>query len=87
MPRASSGNRRHADPAGGGDARPELLCAGLRAGDALLDDYIVGDKYFKIKNAEHNLVRTRCQIALAKDMLLKMDAMNAIVMDCYNRYR
>ena len=39
-----------------------------------LDDYIVGDKYFKIKNAEHNLVRTRCQIALAKDMLLKMDA-------------
>ena len=29
------GNRRHADPAGGGDARPELLCAGLRAGDAL----------------------------------------------------
>ena len=52
-----------------------------------LDDYIVGDKYFKIKNAEHNLVRTRCQIALAKDMLLKMDAMNAIVMDCYNRYR
>ena len=52
-----------------------------------LDDYIVGDKYFKIKNAEHNLVRTRCQIALAKDMLLKIDAMNAIVMDYYNRYR
>ena len=52
-----------------------------------MDDYIVGDKYFKITNAEHNPVRTRCQIALAHDMLLKMDAMNAIVMDCYNRYR
>ena len=52
-----------------------------------LDDYIVGDKYFKIKSAKHNLVRTRCQIALAKDMLRKMDAMNAIVMDCYRRYR
>ena len=52
-----------------------------------LDDYIVGDKYFKIKSTKHNLVRTRCQIALAKDMLVKMDAMNAIVMDCYNRYK
>ena len=52
-----------------------------------LDDYIVGDKYFKIKNAEHNLVRTRCQIALAKDMQRKMNAMNAIVLDCWRRNR
>ena len=50
---------------------------------SLIHIYIVGDKYFKIKSAKHNLVRTRCQIALAKDMLRKMDAMNAIVMDCY----
>lgn len=52
-----------------------------------LDDYIVGDKYFKIKYEKHNLTRTRCQIALAKDMLLKMDAMNAIVKDCWVRYK
>ena len=52
-----------------------------------LDDYIMGDKYFKIKYADHNLVRTRCQIALAKDMQSKMDAMNAIVRDCWTRYR
>ena len=52
-----------------------------------LDDYIMGDKYFKIKYADHNLVRTRCQIALAKDMRVKMDAMNAIVRDCWNRYK
>ena len=52
-----------------------------------LDDYIMGDKYFKIKYADHNLVRTRCQIALAKDMQSKMDAMNAIVRDCWMRYR
>ena len=52
-----------------------------------LADYIVGDKYFKIKEPEHNLVRTRCQIALAKDMLRKMDAMNAIVRDCAKRYK
>ena len=52
-----------------------------------LDDYIMGDKYFKTKYEGHNLVRTRCQIALAKDMQTKMDAMNAIVVDCWKRYR
>lgn len=52
-----------------------------------LDDYINGDKYFKITSPQHNLVRTRCQIALAKDMLEKMDAMNAIVQDCVRKYR
>ena len=44
-----------------------------------LDDYILGDPYFNISYPEHNLVRTRCQVALAKDMLKKMDAMQAIV--------
>ena len=52
-----------------------------------LDDYLVGDKYFKIKDPRHNLTRTRCQIALAKDMWRKMDAMNAIARDGWNRYR
>ena len=52
-----------------------------------LDDYLVGDKYFKTKYPDHNLVRTRCQIALAQDMQTKMDAMNAIVRDCARRYR
>ena len=52
-----------------------------------LDDYLIGDKYFKIKDPKHNLTRTRCQIALAKDMWRKMDAMNAIARDCWKRYR
>lgn len=52
-----------------------------------LDDYIIGDKYFKIKDPKHNLTRTRCQIALAKDMRKKMDAMNAIVRDGWVRYK
>ena len=52
-----------------------------------LDDYLVGDKYFKIRYEGHNLVRTRCQIALAQDMWRKMDAMNAIVKDCWMRYK
>ena len=52
-----------------------------------LDDYINGDKYFNVKKEKHNLVRTRCQIALAKDMLEKMDAMQAIVNECARKYR
>ena len=47
-----------------------------------LDDYIQGDPYFKINYPEHNLVRTRCQIALAKDMLKKLPEMDKIVRDC-----
>ncbi len=44
-----------------------------------LADYLDGDLYFNTKYESHNLVRTRCQIALAKDMLKKMDKMDAIV--------
>ena len=47
-----------------------------------LDDYIQGSPYFKINYPEHNLVRTKCQIALAKDMQKKMPEMEQIVRDC-----
>lgn len=47
-----------------------------------LGDYLEGDPYFKTLYPEHNLVRTRCQIALAKDMLAKRDAMEQIVREC-----
>ncbi|MBO7253327.1 MAG: aminoglycoside phosphotransferase family protein [Oscillospiraceae bacterium] len=47
-----------------------------------LADYLDGDLYFKVNSPDHNLVRTRCQIALAKDMLKSMDQMNAIVAEC-----
>ena len=52
-----------------------------------LADHIDGNKYFKVYYPEHNLVRTRCQIALAKDMLKKMDDMNRIVRECVAAYR
>ena len=42
-------------------------------------DYLTGDKYFKINYPEHNLVRARAQIALAKDMLAKRDDLERIV--------
>lgn len=52
-----------------------------------LDDYILGSPYFHIAYPEHNLVRARCQIALAKDMLKKMDEMNRIVKACAEKHR
>lgn len=52
-----------------------------------LADYLDGDLYFKINGPDHNLVRTRCQIALAKDMLKHMDEMNAIVFDCVGQVK
>ena len=47
-----------------------------------LADYILGDPYFNIGYPEHNLARTRCQIALARDMQRKQDAMDAIIRSC-----
>jgi len=47
-----------------------------------LDDYILGDVYFKTDYSGHNLVRTRCQIALAKDILRKLPQMEEVVREC-----
>lgn len=47
-----------------------------------LDDYIQGSPYFKINYPEHNLVRARCQIALAKDMAKNLEKMNTCIQDC-----
>lgn len=44
-----------------------------------MDDYLTGDQYFKTAYRGHNLVRARCQLALAEDMCRKLDEMNRIV--------
>ncbi len=44
-----------------------------------LDDYITGDKYFKINYEDHNAVRTRCQIKLAKSIMEKYDELSSII--------
>ncbi len=44
-----------------------------------LDDYILGDQYFKTLYRGHNLVRARCQLRLAQDMLDRMGEMNRII--------
>ena len=42
-------------------------------------DYINGDTYYKIKYPEHNLVRTRNQVALFKAALAKVPQMKAFI--------
>lgn len=51
----------------------------VELGVRFLNDYIIGDKYFKTKYEGHNLVRARCQFALAKDMHAHLDEMAQIV--------
>lgn len=46
-----------------------------------LDDYLRGDLYFKTAYPGHNLVRTRSQLALARDIHEKLPQMQAIVDD------
>ncbi len=62
------------------------FCLACELAVRFLNDYILGDKYFKISFPEHNLVRARCQIALSKDMLKKMDAMDALVQRYARKY-
>lgn len=58
---------------------PAAFSITVELASRFLDDYITGDKYFKINYPEHNLVRTRCQIALAKDILRKQESLEQIV--------
>lgn len=51
----------------------------VECGMRFLTDYLEGDVYFKTDYAEHNLVRSRCQLALAEDMRENLDKMQAIV--------
>ena len=50
-----------------------------------LDEYIQGSPYFKTLYPEHNLVRTRCQIALAKDIQKHLPEMEDCVRQCYQQ--
>lgn len=47
-----------------------------------LGDYLNGDVYFKRNYPEHNIIRTRAQIALLKDMERKLPEMKRIVNEC-----
>lgn len=67
------------------DAEIELLPYGaktmtLECGMRFLTDYLQGDRYFRIEKEGHNLDRCRTQIALVKDMEMKWNRMQEIVL-------
>jgi len=43
-----------------------------------MTDYLNGDLYFKIRSEDHNLVRTRAQIQLVKDLIAKRELLAVI---------
>lgn len=57
----------------------------LECGVRFLTDYLAGDQYFGIHYPEHNLDRCRTQFKLVADMKAKMDEMNAIVRQEYEK--
>ena len=51
----------------------------MECGMRFLTDYLEGDTYFKIKRPEHNLDRTRTQMALVESIEAQMDEMMKVV--------
>lgn len=56
----------------------------IECGMRFLTDYLDGDKYFKIDYEKHNLIRSKCQLKLAKDMIKKLTTMNDIIVSLMN---
>ena len=56
-----------------------VFCIAVELGSRFLDDYLVGDQYFNIDYPTHNLVRSRCQLALARDVHEKLDDMQRMI--------
>ena len=51
-----------------------------------LTDYLQNDVYFRVKHSEHNLERTRCQLALAQDVQRRLPALKQTVLDIAKKY-
>ncbi len=63
-----------------------VLAITLELAARFLTDYLNGDVYFKCKMPRHNLVRTKAQIALAKDIKSKMPQLRARLEGITNRF-
>ena len=66
------------------DAERDSLALGAIAmtaecGVRFLTDYLNGDRYFKIHYPDQNLVRAKCHLVLAKDMIRQLPKMQEIV--------
>jgi len=52
-----------------------------------LTDYLEGDHYYKIHSPDHNLQRTRAQLALVKKLEENRDKLDQIIIDTWNQYK
>jgi Ser/Thr protein kinase RdoA (MazF antagonist) len=52
-----------------------------------LTDYLEGDHYYKIQSPDHNLQRTRAQLALVKRLEENKDKLSQIIMDTWHQYK
>ena len=56
-----------------------VIVIAMELASRFLDDYLTGDTYFKVSYPGHNLVRTRAQITLAKDIIARYDELNEAI--------
>ena len=52
-----------------------------------LTDYLEGDHYYKTQSPDHNLQRTRAQLALVKKLEENRDKLGQIIMDTWHQYK
>ena len=52
-----------------------------------LTDYLDGDLYFKVNSPQHNLIRTRAQMALLKDVEIRENELQDMVQQYVAQYR
>ncbi|MDE6408492.1 MAG: aminoglycoside phosphotransferase family protein [Anaeroplasmataceae bacterium] len=55
----------------------------MECGMRFLTDYLSGDTYFAIKYSDHNLIRTRTQLKLAKEVEESVEELQTIVQKIY----
>jgi hypothetical protein len=52
-----------------------------------LTDYLEGDHYYKVQSPDHNLQRTRAQLALVKKLEENKDKLDRIIMNTWHQYK
>ena len=57
----------------------------IECGMRFLEDYLRGNVYFHVDYEEHNLIRSRTQIALAEDVIRNYEQLTNVVRDILNR--
>ena len=57
----------------------------IECGMRFLEDYLRGNVYFRVDYEEHNLIRSRTQIALAEDVIKNYEKLTDVVKDILNQ--